>query len=216
MNAVTSHTANRTNMPPKRPVLTLDACWRASLRPPLTKQQEQEGAPARAPYPPPNPAPAPASEPVSADAVAPEPDPVSTADEVSSDSGSSHSDDPVSRKARKLLTLRRKKRCDAFAYAMQHGKFPKPGPGSQQPPQEHPMLTDAGYLWNAVPPRYCQYLDMEAVHEGSTSAGSTGSSEGSLDDPDFIVKDLLGIDHTEDELQVLQRMFPKTFKSKPQ
>jgi cytochrome c oxidase cbb3-type subunit 3 len=43
-----------------------------------------------------------------------------------------------------------------------------------------------------------------------------GSSEGSLDDPDFIVKDLLDNDHTEDELQVLQRMFPKTFKSKPQ
>jgi hypothetical protein len=53
---------------------------------------------------------------------------------------------------------------------------------------------------------------MEAAHEGFGSPGSTGSSEGSLEDPDFIVKDLPHANHTEDELQVLRRMFPKTFK----
>jgi hypothetical protein len=74
------------------------------------------------------------------------------------------------------------------------------------------MVTDPGYLWNAVPPRHCQDLDLEAAHEGFGSPGSTGSSEGSLEDPDFIVKDLAHENHTEDELQVLRRMFPKTFK----
>lgn len=64
-----------------------------------------------------------------------------------------------------------------------------------------------------MPPRSCQYLDMEAAHEGPGSEGSTGSSEGSLSDPDFIVQDLPHGNHSEEDLQVLQRMFPKTFKS---
>jgi len=211
----------------------LAAFWRDYLRPQPEKRQVQDGEPKLCPPPPvsiadavaPSPAPAPsedvpapAIEPVStADAAAPSPAPVSSTDEVSSDSGSSLSDEPISRKARKLAVLKALKhnhsqRCETFAYAMLHGKFPQPGPAPQQPPSEHPMLTDPGYLWNAVPPRHCQYLDMEASHEGFGSPGSTGSSEGSLEDPDFIVKDLAHENHTEDELQVLRRMFPKTFK----
>jgi hypothetical protein len=150
--------------------------------------------------------------------------------EVSSDSGSSDSNDPVSRKARKYIKRRQQ---DAqpqnntasiattaaitsttdtenpFTYAMQHGKFPRPVPRQQQR-LEPAFLSDPGYLWNAVPPRSSQYLDLEAEHVGSSSAGSTGSSEGSLQDPDFIIKEEETLN--EAELTELQRLFPKTFR----
>jgi hypothetical protein len=140
---------------------------------------------------------------------------------------SSDSDDPVSRKACKLAINMRKSQEpqhkgsptivsveNPLTYAMKNGKFPKPTIILLEHRQEHQMLTDPGYLWNALPPRYSQYLDMEAAHEGSTTSGSTGSSEGSLSDADFIVKDDPHENVTEEELQELQRLFPKTFKHK--
>ena len=152
--------------------------------------------------------------------------------EVSSDSGSSDSNDPVSRKARKLIMRRRLNTqpqnvtvniattaaitsttdpVNPFTYAMQYGKFPRPVP-CQQPRKQPPELADTGYLWNAVPPRTCQYLDLEAAHVGSDiSEGSTGSSEGSLDDAEFIDKETPPDIQTAEELQMLQRLFPKTF-----
>jgi hypothetical protein len=103
------------------------------------------------------------------------------------------------------------KRPCPFAYAMQHGKFPdaEPSPLQQRPePQE---LTDTGNLWNAVPRRTCQYLDLEATQvDSDTSEGSTGSSDGSLSDNNFIDKEPRD-NHTAEELQMLQRLFPKTF-----
>jgi hypothetical protein len=152
--------------------------------------------------------------------------------DVSSDSGSSDSNDPVSRKARKYIMRRQQNAqpqkdtaniattsaitsttdtVNPFTYAMQNGKFPRPVP-CKQPHHEPPELADTGYLWNAVPPRTCQYLDLEAAHVGSeTSEGSTGSSEGSLSDEDFIDKESPPDVHSAEELQVLQRLFPKTF-----
>ena len=148
--------------------------------------------------------------------------------EMSSDAGSSDSDDPVSRKARKLAMIMRQQQqhqpqvpttaaaVNPFVYAMLHGKFPKTQPTPMSPMQqvpEPPMLTDPGYLWNAVPPKTCQYLDLEAAHAGSeTSEGSTGSSDGSLDDPDFI--DKVQDSHTAEDRSLLEKLFPKTFGPK--
>jgi hypothetical protein len=151
--------------------------------------------------------------------------------EVSSDTGSSDSN-PVSRKARKFIMRQRQNTqpqndtvniattaaitsttntVNPFTYAMQYGKFPRPVP-CQQPHQQPPELADTGYLWNAVPKKTCQYLDLEAAHVGSDiSEGSTGSSEGSLDDEDFIDKESPPDILTAEELQMLQKLFPKTF-----
>ena len=213
-------------MPPKRiptmrPCPMLAAFWRDFRRPQPDKQQAQEGAVHPAPTPALPEIPAPNRQIIEPNEAAPSsssppstaPAPVSVSStSVSSVSGSSDSDQPVSRKARKLVMRKMQKRSDAFAYAMIHGQFPLPGPAPQQPPPEHAFLADPCYLWNAVPPRSCQYLDMEAAHEGPGSEGSTGSSEGSLSDPDFIVQDLPHENRSEEDLLVLQRMFPKTFK----
>ena len=170
--------------------------------------------------------------------------------DISSDSGSSDSNDPVSRKARKLAQRMREvipqpestvidatgssansenERSDEskaeaapqsdpaenpFAYAMLHGHFPTPAKTTQQQRPEPLGLTEEGFLWNAVPPRYCQYLDMEAAHGSSTSSGSTGSSDGSLSD-DFIEKDDPQALYAANELRYLAKYFPKTFKRKP-
>jgi hypothetical protein len=171
--------------------------------------------------------------------------------DISSDSGSSDSDDPVSRKARKLAQRMREALLpqpesavidatgtsansenerseesmaeaapqsdpaeNPFAYAMLHGHFPTPAKTTQQQRPEPLGLTEEGILWNAVPPRYSQYLDMEAAHGSSTSSGSTGSSDGSLSD-DFIEKDDPQALYTGNELQYLAKYFPKTFKRKP-
>lgn len=148
--------------------------------------------------------------------------------EISSDTGSSDSDEPVSRKARKLAMIMSQQQqhqpqvpttaaaVNPFVYAMQHGKFPKTQPTPMSPMQqrpEPPMLTDPGYLWNAVPPKTSQYLDLEAAHAGSeTSEGSTGSSDGSLSDPDFIDKEQDS--HTAEDRSLLEKLFPKTFGPK--
>lgn len=141
----------------------------------------------------------------------PEPQNPQEQSEVSSDEGSSDSADPVSRKARKLA-VRMAQKMNPFTYAMKHGKFPQP---THQQRTEHPHLSDPGYLWNALPPRNCQYLDLEASHAGSdTSEGSTGSSDGSLADTNFIDKETPPDTPTAEELQMLQRFFPKTFSPK--
>jgi hypothetical protein len=138
--------------------------------------------------------------------------------ELSSDDGSSDSADPVSRKARKLAVRQAHKHhqvpapANPFTYAMQHGKFLKPEPGTLQQHPAPSMLTDPGYLWNAVPKRTCQYLDMEAAHAGSDiSEGSTGTSDGSLSDSSFIDKETPQDSETAENRELLQRMFPKTF-----
>jgi hypothetical protein len=107
---------------------------------------------------------------------------------------SSDSYDPVSRKARKMAIIMSKRQqpqpvvnnVNPLAFAMKYGEFPKPSIVPLENRQEPSELSDPGYLWNACPPRYCQYLDMEAEHQGFSSSGTTGSSEGSLSDPDFI------------------------------
>ena len=141
--------------------------------------------------------------------------------EASSDEGSSDSEDPVSRKARKLAVRQAQKQTQVpapvnpFTYAMQHGKFPKPEPRSLHQHTEDPFLTDPCNLWNAVPPKTCQYLEMEALHEGSDiSEGSTGTSDGSLSDPSFIDKETPQDTETAENLHMLQSFFPKTFGPK--
>jgi hypothetical protein len=103
-----------------------------------------------------------------------------------------------------------------FAYAMQHGKFPTRLSQAvrQQPTPEPAMLTDGGYLWNAVPRRTSKYLDNEAVHSGSSiSSGTTGTSDGSLSD-DFVVTDEPQDKPTVEDLEMLTKIFPKTFAAK--
>jgi hypothetical protein len=104
-----------------------------------------------------------------------------------------------------------------FHYVMQHGRFPDAAPTTQQQRPEPAELTNAGNLWNAVPLRTCQYLDLEAAQvDSDTSEGSTGSSDGSLFDENFIVKDPARENHTAEELQVLQTLLPKTFSKRVQ
>ena len=152
-------------------------------------------------------------------------------DDVSSCSGSSDSH-PCSRKARKMalrwMEHRKEREAQAalqlpFLFAAKHGHFPKktaiataptdPQPSQPppevQPPPPLPALFDDGYLWNARPPMSSQYLDNEAAHGKSSSSGTTGSSDGSLDDPDFIDKD----DEPEfsaEEQAIMQQLFPLT------
>lgn len=130
---------------------------------------------------------------------------------VSSDSGSSDSDDPVSRKARKLalrMHLNKVKVHESslapFLYAAKHGHFPKKTVPSQPRPQR-PSLDD-GNLWNARPPVSSQFLELEAAHGQSQSSGSTGTSDGSLSDSDFI--DRASPSYTLEESATLQKHFP--------
>jgi hypothetical protein len=61
-----------------------------------------------------------------------------------------------------------------FHNVMQHGRFPDAAPTTQQQRPEPAELTNAGNLWNAVPLRTCQYLDLEAAQvDSDTSEGST-------------------------------------------
>ena len=144
----------------------------------------------------------------------------SGAADVSSDGGSSDSQDPISRKARKWAIHQANQRraeqerqdlmMSPFLYAAKFGHFPaKPATASDAPkPQPHIVPEDVGYLWNAQPPATSQYLNLEAAHGDSTSPGSTGSSEGSLSDSAFIDKG--SADYTEEELVTLQQFFPVT------
>ena len=152
---------------------------------------------------------------------------------VSSDSGSYDSDDPISRKARKIscrmaaqraaesnaeaAAAQREPEANAaaltpFQYAAKFGHFPKCDPAVPQPqqqPEEAPQ--NDGFLWNARPPARSQYLDEEAAHVGSSTSGTSGSSEGSLDDDDFIDKSTPN-DFTAADVQQLQLLFPVTYK----
>ena len=160
--------------------------------------------------------------------------PSTPVDDVSSGNGSSDSNPtrPICRKARKMV-LRWKEICEEkeaqaalqlpFLFAAKHGYFPKktdiaPAPTLHQPPQPPPevqpppplpALFDDGYLWNARPPTTSQFLDNEASHGQSQSSGTTGSSDGSLDDPDFIDKDEEP-DYNSEEHAIMQQLFPLT------
>ena len=150
---------------------------------------------------------------------------------VSSDSGSYDSDDPISRKARRIscgMTAQRAAESNAeaaaaqrgseanaaaltpFQYAAKFGRFPKHDPAVPQPRQQPEEAPHDGCLWNARPPARSQYLDEEAAHVGSSSSGRSGSSEGSLGDDDFI--DKTSPDFTAAEEQQLQLLFPLTSK----
>ena len=167
--------------------------------------------------------------------------------EVSSDSDSSDSADPVSRQARKILgrfAARRIPRSPAahtqaqadanlpiprtiaaespatlnstplnpLAYAARYGHFPLPLATTTQPPAIEPVrniLNDEGYLWNARPPAYSQYLDLEAKHGDTASSGVTGSSDGSLSDDEFIDRSEQN-SYTMPEIDIMQKFFPLT------
>jgi hypothetical protein len=102
-----------------------------------------------------------------------------------------------------------------FTYAMRHGKFPnKRSHGArQQLNPEPPLLTDEGFLWNAVPRRTSKYLANEAVHSGSTSSGTTGTSDGDLSD-DFVANDDPQDKPAVEDLEMLAKFFPKTFAAR--
>ena len=147
----------------------------------------------------------------------------------SSDSQPTH---PICKKARKMALrwkeIREEKEAQAalqlpFLFAAKHGYFPKkadiaPAPALLQPaqpppevppPPPLPALFDDGYLWNARPPTSSQFLDNEASHGHSQSSGTTGSSDGSLDDPDFIDKDEVP-DYNNEEQAMIKQLFPLT------
>lgn len=69
-----------------------------------------------------------------------------------------------------------------------------------------------GNLWNAVPPKTCQYLDLEAVCVDDTSSGSSAGSDGQLtpgfvDDVDDVKENLSPDDHA-----FMLRHFPRTLR----
>ena len=152
---------------------------------------------------------------------------------VSSDSGSYDSDDPISRKARRIscrMAAQRAAESNAeaaaaqrgseanaaaltpFQYAAKFGRFPKRDPVVPQPQQQpEDAPHNNGFLWNARPPARSQYLDEEAAHVGSSTSGTSGSSDGSLDDDNFIDKST-SPDFTAADVQQLQLLFPVTSK----
>jgi hypothetical protein len=73
------------------------------------------------------------------------------------------------------------------------------------------ILSDDSYLWNAVPPPVCQYLDLEAACDDDTTSGSDGSdgelTPGFVDDIEPEKENI-----TADDMELLHRLFPHTFK----
>ena len=68
-----------------------------------------------------------------------------------------------------------------------------------------------GNLWNAVPPKTCQYLDLEAVCADDTSSGSSASdgemTPGFVDDVDEVKENV-----SPDDLAFMQMYFPRTLR----
>ncbi len=101
-------------------------------------------------------------------------------------------------------------------FAGKFGHFPGPDDSAMiVAVAEHPVPeVDDGFLWNAVPAKSCQYLDLEAVCADETSSGSSacGDSEGELT-PGF-VDDLEAEKEnlSTDDALLLQRFFPHTAK----
>lgn len=104
----------------------------------------------------------------------------------------------------------------ALEFAGKFGHFPGPDDSAMiVAVAEHPVPeVDDGFLWNAVPAKSCQYLDLEAVCADETSSGSSacGDSEGELT-PGF-VDDLEAEKEnlSTDDALLLQRFFPHTAK----
>jgi hypothetical protein len=111
-------------------------------------------------------------------------------------------------------------------FAGRFGRFPSPGECGPAVPavedddlplvQPVVMVADAdlndGNLWNAVPPRTSQFLDLEAACMDDTSSGYSSISGGELS-PGFVSdceaeKENL----TKDDLALLERFFPHTAK----
>lgn len=144
------------------------------------------------------------------------------------DSSDSQPDHPICKKAREEKEAQAALQLP-FLFAAKHGYFPKktdiapapalpqPAQPAQPPPEVHPppplpAMFDDGYLWNARPPTSSQFLENEASHGHSQSSGTTGSSDGSLDDPDFIDKDEEP-DYNHEEQAMMKQLFPLTYKS---
>jgi hypothetical protein len=101
-------------------------------------------------------------------------------------------------------------------FAATHGHFPTaddvPMVGVTAASDAAVLDCDDGYLWNAVPPTVCQYLDLEAACVDDTSSGSSDGSDGELT-PGFIddiepEKENIAVE----DVELLRRMFPKTYK----
>jgi hypothetical protein len=77
---------------------------------------------------------------------------------------------------------------------------------------EDDPVADDGYLWNAVPPSGCQYLDLEAHCMDDTSSGSSGGSDSDRGlTPGFVDDEVAENDNLNaSDVAVLQRFFPHT------
>jgi hypothetical protein len=99
-------------------------------------------------------------------------------------------------------------------FAGRFGRFPSKEDSKMIAAVTEPVLNnDAdGNLWNAVPPRTCQYLDLEAVCVDDTSSGSSESSDGQMS-PGFVddVEDSKEI-VTPDDIAFMERHFPHTLR----
>jgi hypothetical protein len=132
---------------------------------------------------------------------------ISSDSESSDRNGSCESDSPTSAQAEIQAAPHSDEQPDSdpqpvdlFTYAMRHGKFPsKRSNGARQ------QLKPAR--------RTSKYLDNEAAHSGSTSSGTTGTSDGFLSD-DFVVNDDPQDTPATEDLEMLAKFFPKTFAAR--
>jgi len=115
--------------------------------------------------------------------------------ELISDSDDGSDDDSISGDNDALLLLR--SGCNGLHLLI-------PGTNIPLPPSD-------GYLWNLVPPANHQYLDLGSCIIHTTDSSRSNSSDGSQSDDSFVCDD--DAVYTAAEKLVLNKMFPKTFKS---
>ncbi len=115
---------------------------------------------------------------------------------------------------------------NALQFAAMFGRFPTPAqcaaaravnaitPLVQHKDPEGDLEVDDGYLWNALPPKTSQFLDLEAVCVDDSSSGSSGYDDsedeltpGFVDDLEAEKENL-----SEDDVELLQRFLPLTAK----
>lgn len=113
---------------------------------------------------------------------------------------------------------------NALQFAAKFGHFPSASDcaaalavNSGTPLVQHDSTDDDddecdGYLWNAVPPKDCQYLDLEAHCVDDTSSGSCGDSDSNRGmTPGFVDDDVADNRNLNaSDVAVLQRFFPHT------
>jgi hypothetical protein len=111
---------------------------------------------------------------------------------------------------------------NALQYAARFGRFPSPAEchAAREVNFNTPLVqndepeVDNGYLWNAVPPKSSQYLDLEAACMDETTSGSSACTDsedeltpGFVDDFETEKENL-----STDDVSLLQRFFPHTAK----